>query len=122
MDIRAFGNTQSGSVSDKPANVARQAGPGAAAAPTPAHIAETKAAFSAPSEEQVAQALKSINDVLQTRSPGLEFSVDRESERTIVKVVDTKTQEVIRQMPSEEAMQIAKALDQLQSLLVRQSA
>lgn len=122
MDIRAFGTTQSGAVSDKPANIARQAGPGAATALTPAHTAESKAAFSAPGEEQVAQALKSINDVLQMRSPGLEFTVDSESDRTIVKVVDTKTQEVIRQMPSEEAIQIAKALDQLQSLLVRQSA
>jgi flagellar protein FlaG len=37
-------------------------------------------------------------------------------------VVDKDTNEVIRQMPSREALEIAKALDKLQSLLARQTA
>ncbi|MBC7454176.1 MAG: flagellar protein FlaG [Massilia sp.] len=73
-------------------------------------------------EQQVAQALKSINDVLQSRSPNLEFSVDNDSHRTIVKVVDKNTLEVIRQMPTQEALEIAKALDHLQSMLIRETA
>lgn len=91
------------------------------AAPTQTVDAVHKAAPS-PSAEEVARALKSINSVLQDRSPDLEFSVDRESDRTIVKVVDKSTHEVIRQMPTREAMDIAKALDHLQSLLVKQQA
>jgi flagellar protein FlaG len=73
-------------------------------------------------EEQVTQALKSINELLQTRSPDLEFSLDRDSNRAIVRVVDKETQEVIRQMPSEDVLQIAKALDRLQSMLIRETA
>lgn len=73
-------------------------------------------------EQQLTQALKSINDVLQVRSPGLEFSVDSDSKRNIVKVVDKNTQEVIRQMPTQEALEIAKALDRLQSMLIRETA
>ncbi|MFD2272939.1 flagellar protein FlaG [Undibacterium arcticum] len=38
----------------------------------------------------------------------------------MVKVVDQRTQEVIRQMPSPEALEIAKALDKMQGLLIRQ--
>lgn len=76
----------------------------------------------APKDDEVAHALKSINQVLQDRSQDLEFSVDQDSARTVVKVVDKTTHEVIRQMPTQQALEIAKALDRLQSLLVRQQA
>lgn len=73
-------------------------------------------------EGDVDEAVKNINTVLSVRSQSLEFTVDEESNRTIVSVIDKETQEVIRQMPSREALEIAKALDQLQSLLKKQSA
>jgi len=81
-----------------------------------------QAAKPAPEEQQVTQALKSINEMLQARSPNLEFSVDSDSKRNIVKVVDKNTLEVIRQMPTQEALEIAKALDRLQSMLIRETA
>lgn len=74
------------------------------------------------SQSQVGQALQSINKALQTLSPNLEFSIDTESNRTIVRVMDQSTNEVIRQMPTQEALEISKALDKLQGLLVRQKA
>ncbi len=76
----------------------------------------------APSAEQVDEALESINSALQARSQDLEFSIDKDSDRTVVTVTDKDTKEVIRQMPTREAMEIAKALDKLQSLLSKQSA
>jgi flagellar protein FlaG len=72
-------------------------------------------------QQQLPEALKRINTVLQIRSPDLEFSID-DSARTIVKVIDTTTQEVIRQMPSKEALEIAKALERLDGLLIRDKA
>jgi flagellar protein FlaG len=125
MDIRPNSNTTQATppLTDKgvsvgtKAAVARQAG-----SDLVQEAAKAQQAKPVPSEEQVAQALKSINTVLQVRSPDLEFSVDSQSDRTIIKVVDKKTQEVIRQMPSQEALDIAKALDKLQSLLIRQTA
>jgi flagellar protein FlaG len=95
----------------KPADAAARAG--GAASP---------AAPKAPAKDELAQAVKSINNVLRERSPGLEFSIDLDSDRSVVKVVDKDTNEVIRQMPSREALEIAKAIDKLQSLLVRDSA
>ena len=77
---------------------------------------------SPPSKEDLAQALKSINSVLKDRAPGLEFSIDSASDRAVVKVVDKDTHEVIRQMPTREAMEIAQALDKLHSLMARQTA
>ena len=76
----------------------------------------------ASAQSQVGQALQSINQALQKLSSNLEFTVDADSNRTIVKVMDTQTQEIIRQMPSVEAIEISKAMDKLQGLLVKQKA
>ena len=87
-------------------------------APEPAAAAEPPE----PSAAQLSQAVKNINTALQTRSQDLEFSVDSDTSRLIVTVTDKNTKEVIRQMPSKEALEIAKAIDHLQSLLIRQTA
>lgn len=85
-------------------------------------VGATSQPGSKPSLEQVNQAVKSINESMGTQSRGLEFSVDSDSHRTIVKVVDQQTRELIRQMPSEETLQIAKMLDQTQGLLIKHKA
>jgi flagellar protein FlaG len=96
------------------------------AARAPAVATETSAAVQkaapAPTLEQVNQAVSNINKSLQTLSQDVVFSVDNDSNRTIVKVVDQRTKEVIRQIPSPEALEIAKALDTVQGLLIRQTA
>lgn len=80
----------------------------------------------APSSEQLGAALdeslRNINKSMQVLSQELEFSIDPDTDRTVVKVVDQRTKEVIRQMPSVEALEIAKALDRLQGLLIRHQA
>jgi flagellar protein FlaG len=92
----------------------------------PAAAVETSAAVEqaakAPSPEQLKEAVSNINKSLQTLSQDLEFSIDEGSNRTIVRVVDQKTKEVIRQIPSPEALEIAKALDTVSGLLIKQTA
>jgi flagellar protein FlaG len=68
------------------------------------------------------QALQDINRVMRELSRGLEFSIDPDSDQVIVKVVDQTTSEIIRQMPTKEALEIAKALDKVQGLLIKQQA
>ncbi|MES3024447.1 MAG: flagellar protein FlaG [Pseudomonadota bacterium] len=119
MDIQSTSST-----AQAPAFGATRAAAPAAAQPAaaPAPVAKAQQASAKPTDDEVDRALKSINSALQSRSPNLEFSVDSESERTIVKVVDRMTQEVIRQMPSVDTLEIAKALDRLQSMLIRETA
>lgn len=71
-------------------------------------------------KEQTQQAVAAINKSMADMSRSLEFAVDEDTHMTIVKVVDTQTQDVIRQIPSEEVVAIAKALDKIQGLLIRQ--
>lgn len=75
-----------------------------------------------PESEQVKSAVEHINKFVQTMSSDLKFTVDEETGIQVVKVVDTKTKDVIRQMPTEEILAIAQALDQLQGLIINQKA
>lgn len=93
------------------------------AAPTQA--ATTKAA---PTPEQAQAAVDNINRVLKKGDSGLEFSVDKQTNRTVFKLVETQTGEVIRQYPTEDLLAIARAIDQMeqqakhQGLLLSQKA
>jgi flagellar protein FlaG len=88
----------------------------------PVQTAAVEQPSPAANSERVKQAIKDINKALQEQGRGLRFEVDPETRHAIIKVVDTETQQVIRQMPTEDALDIARALDRLQSLLVRQKA
>lgn len=74
------------------------------------------------SQTAVTEAVDAINAQLQRVSRNLKFSVDHDSGRVVVKVVDGETDAVIRQMPSEEALAISQALDKLQGLIIEQKA
>jgi len=53
----------------------------------------------------------------------LEFSIDPNSERVVVRMVDSATGDVIRQIPAKEILAIAESITQYQKgLLLSQSA
>lgn len=72
--------------------------------------------------EQVTKAVQDINNAIQATSQGLEFSVDKSAHEVIVKLIDQQTKQVLRQIPTQEALEIAKSLDKLQGLLIKQTA
>ena len=71
---------------------------------------------------EVRQALDEIEKVIAPMAQALEFSIDDDSGKTVVQVMDTETDEVIRQMPSEEVLALSKALDKLKGMLLKQQA
>lgn len=81
-----------------------------------------KAQSAAPSRDALESAAKAVQDFVKPMSGNLEFTLDEDTGRTVIKVIDSSTKELIRQIPSEEMLEIAKALDRLQGLLVRQKA
>jgi flagellar protein FlaG len=78
---------------------------------------------SEPSPQQVKQAAESINRVVKQSSSNLEFSFDASSRKLVVRMVDTETGELIRQVPSEVVLAIAESIEQYQKgLLLNQRA
>ena len=75
-----------------------------------------------PSEEELKDVVKEVNDFVNPFNNSLQFSIDKDSDTMVVKVIDISTKEVIKQIPSEEMLALAKALDQLKGLLVKQKA
>ena len=75
-----------------------------------------------PSRQQVEEAAKTVNEFLKPIYNSINFSLDEDTGITVVKVIDVATKEVIRQIPSEEMLVIAKAIDQMKGLLVQQKA
>lgn len=91
-----------------------------------AATAANDAATSAKEEEtpkQIEAAVKEVNASLESRSIGLRFHVDEDLGRVIVKVVDRESGDVIRQIPTEEVVRIAKVLQgKVPGLLVSHDA
>ena len=132
MDIRPIGNTvqlgttgQSAPLQSAPLPAPEVTSPttSGVALVTPA-TQDTAAAQTEPSLGQVQKAVQKINTSLASQSQGIEFSIDSSSHRIVVKVVDQSNNQVIRQIPSKEALAIADSLDQssTQGLLIKQQA
>ncbi|MDB5777131.1 MAG: flagellin [Herbaspirillum sp.] len=78
----------------------------------PAQAATIPTAGTAPvTDQQVSKAVDALNNSPAFRQTGLNFSTDKESGITVVKITDSKTDEVIRQIPSTEALALTHSID-----------
>lgn len=75
-----------------------------------------------PSREQIDNAMVEVKKALAPVARNLQFSIDDETGRSVVKVVDATTNEVIRQFPSEELLAITRSIDKLSGLFVKNKA
>lgn len=117
------GNSAPSSRSDAPA-VLRQAerSPGAATSVSSQRPVGESQKAKAVDEEKLKAAIDKANTFVRPFSDSIQFSRHEDSGRMVVQVVDTQTKEVVRQIPSEEMLQISTALDKLQGLLIQNKA
>ena len=117
---------QAGSPSAVAGSTAR---PSAEASVKPATNAAPVAAFAqvetidrTPGRTELGNVVADLNKVAQANAQGVRFSVDEESGRTVVKVVDTQTDTVLRQIPSMEALKLWRSIEQMQGVMLRDTA
>ena len=136
MDIRSLGSgVQAGAAPVQAAPLATQqaaadpASTSNGAAPVSQAEQSTGASQPEPSVSKVQEAVQKINTSPAVQAQGIEFSIDNTSHRIVVKVVDSSNNQVIRQIPSKEALAIADSLDEsqgggqsTQGLLIKQQA
>lgn len=72
--------------------------------------------------ESLQKAVSSIEGFVQSIRRDLNFSLDESSGRVVIKVTDSVSGDVIRQMPSEEALRLAESLEEVRSLLFKAEA
>jgi flagellar protein FlaG len=71
---------------------------------------------------KVREVAQQLNKAMESTNTKLSFVVDQESKKAIVRVVDAETNQVIRQIPSEEAVLVAKKISRLMGILYDTSA
>ena len=74
------------------------------------------------SVEELTTAVDQLNGYLAETQRGLRFSIDDDSGRTIVHVVDTETDEVIRQIPSEEMLVLTRYFNETAGNIINEVA
>ena len=67
------------------------------------------------SAQDLAQATQDISQYIQTVSRSLQISVDEDLGSTVITVLNADTEEIVRQIPSEEVLQIARFLAEQQA-------
>jgi flagellar protein FlaG len=68
------------------------------------------------------RALQKINEQMQAWSTQVQFDIDPDTQRVVISIKDTKSGDVIRTIPSETVLNIAKMITKLQGGGVETSA
>lgn len=84
--------------------------------------AAVQAARPAPTAAEIKGAVEKLNKTVSSMDSALQFSVDDDTKINVVKLIDRSTNEVIRQIPTEEVIHISKAIDSLQGMLIKDKA
>jgi flagellar protein FlaG len=67
-------------------------------------------------------AVKKLNDFVAPAVQAIRFELDQNTERMVVKVIDSASQRVLRQIPNEQVLVMSQMLDKLQGLVVNHTA
>lgn len=98
----------------------KAAEPSSAVAPAEADPAAPVAAPSL-DKNQLKNSVDAINRYLKDNSE-VQFSIDDSSGASVIKVVDTETKKILRQFPSQQALDISKDLQSKTGLLLKGQA
>ena len=72
--------------------------------------------------KRLSEASSNLNEFMQTMQRNLKFSVDEVSGESVIAVHDAKTDELIRQIPSKEALELIHNMDRVIGLLFKAEA
>ena len=68
------------------------------------------------------EAFDEINAAMEAWSTGMRFELDEDTQQMVVSIIDTKSGDVLRQIPSEEVLHVAKMIAQFQGKLLNVKA
>lgn len=75
-----------------------------------------------PSGQQLERATDNMNKHVQSLKRDLHFSINEETGETVIKVVDSESQETIRTIPSEEFITVSQQLNKTVGMLLNARA
>ncbi len=87
-----------------------------------ARVEEPKSSVGEVNKKDLEQAVARVRQVFQNADSRVEFSIDPDLGRVIVKIMDGDTGTVIRQIPQQEVLELAKSLEAPTGLLLHHKA
>ena len=75
-----------------------------------------------PTREQAEQAAARVKEVLRGTTSQLEFEIDPDLDKVVIKIRNGESGEIIRQIPAQELLDLAKHLEEPKGLLVSERA
>ena len=113
MNISAINNSTASLVSSNASPVATPISSApissAPSMPTPSNTNPSEQA-AAPALSDVNRAVKSLNNFTSALNTGVSFNVDNSSGTLVIRIVDNNTQQLIRQIPSEQLLASAQII------------
>ena len=91
-------------------------------APAIAAKTESSSQDEEPERASLDRVVEELNRNIQQTTRALVFTIDERHGKPVVSVVDKETDKVIRQIPSEVALQVADALEEVTGALVSEHA
>ena len=73
-------------------------------------------------EQTVRESVEKLNEFISPYVTSLQFSVDKDLGKVVVRIMDGETKEIIKQIPSEDVLALTKALGKVAGLFVKQEA
>ena len=75
-----------------------------------------------PTKEQVEQAVVRVKEMLHGTTSRMEIEIDFDLHKAVIKIFNGDSGEIIRQIPSQELLDLAKQLGDPKGLLIRERA
>ena len=75
-----------------------------------------------PIKERLEQAAARVKEVLRGTTSRLEIEIDSDSHKAVIKILNGESGEIIRQIPAQELLDLAKHLDDPKGLLIQERA
>ncbi len=111
---------------DSPQTVAAPATvPDAVASATtaaPADAPPAAGAMPAADTRALRELVDKLRQTIGTTGQQVQFSIDQNTHQTVLRVTDAESGALLRQIPGDEALSMARILDRMQGILIRQKA
>ena len=78
---------------------------------------ELKAVDVEETKDRLENSVQRLNELVSSVQRDLQFSIDQQSGKTVITVLDSSTEEIIRQIPSEEVLTLARNIESLKGVL-----
>jgi flagellar protein FlaG len=70
------------------------------------------------STDEIEQIVSELNNFIQIFNTKIAFEIDKETKKTVLKIIDAQSNEIIRQIPPEELLAISKRISELLGLII----